>query len=56
MYDNPYLELASSIIGTAAVLAAITPNTWDNKIVQVARNVLDLFAFNWGGGKNAAGK
>lgn len=44
--------IASSIVGTAAVIAAATPNTTDDGIVSAARKVLDLLAFNVGFAKN----
>lgn len=47
-----YYPLATSVVGTAAIAAALTPNTFDNKIVAFLRCVLDFFAANFLNAKN----
>lgn len=47
-----YYPLVSSVVGTAAIAAALTPNTFDNKIVAFARAVLDFVAANFLNAKN----
>lgn len=46
-------DVASSVVGTAAIIAAVTPTPKDDGIVFVARKVLDLLAFNVGAARNA---
>ena len=41
-----------SVIALAAVIAAITKNEWDNKVVDILRKIVDIIAFNFGGAKN----
>lgn len=40
------LAVASSVIAIAAIIAKYTPNTWDNKVVQFLRNLIDWLAQN----------
>lgn len=44
--------IASSVVGTAAVIAAATPTPKDDEWVAKARKVLDLLAFNVGNARN----
>lgn len=46
--------IASGVVSTAAVVAAITPTPKDDSAVAAARKVLDFFAFNFGNARNAA--
>ena len=41
-----------SVIALAAAIAAVTKNEWDNKVVAVLRQIVDIFALNFGGAKN----
>lgn len=45
-------DVASSVIGTAAVIAAVTPTPKDDVILAIVRRVLDLIGFNIGFAKN----
>ena len=47
-------NVATSVVATASVIAAITPTPVDNAALIVARKVLDLVAFNFAGAKNQA--
>lgn len=47
-------NIATSVVATASVIAAVTPTPVDNAALIVARKVLDIFAFNFGGAKNQA--
>lgn len=47
------LAVASSVIGTASVIAALTPTPKDDGIIAVARKVVDFLAFNFGSARNA---
>jgi len=42
-----YLNLALQIIGVASVIANVTPNGSDNKIIKIIDNVLNIFAANY---------
>jgi hypothetical protein len=46
------LDIVTSVVGTASVIAAITPTPKDDAIVAKVRKVLDLFAFNFWNAKN----
>jgi hypothetical protein len=46
------LSIATSVIGTAAIIAAVTPNKWDNIVVKVLRTIVDTLAMNVGNAKN----
>lgn len=41
------------LIGAASMLAMATPNKMDNVILKFLREVLDIFAMNFGNAKNA---
>lgn len=47
-----YLQIASYIIATAAVIAAMTKNEVDNIWVARIRKVIDVLAINVGNAKN----
>lgn len=42
----------SQLVTAAAMLAVVTPNSFDNKILKFLRGVLDLFAMNFWNAKN----
>ncbi len=44
--------VATSVVGTAALIAAMTPTPKDDGIVAKAKKVLDFFAGNFGFAKN----
>lgn len=46
------LEIAAYAISAAAVIAAWTPNKWDNVVVAALRKVLDVVGQNYGNAKN----
>lgn len=46
------LEIAAQVIAIAAIVAALTPNTWDNKVAKGLRAILDIVAVNVGNAKN----
>jgi len=47
-----YYMIASAVIGTAAMIAAITPSPRDNQVVGVLRRIIDFIGFNFGFAKN----
>ena len=49
-----WLELLGTLIGVASAIAAVTPTPKDNVVLGVLRKVLDIFALNVGGAKNAS--
>lgn len=51
-FDN-ILMLATSIVGTAAIIASMTPTPKDDGIVRLLKKVLDFLAMNVGKAKNA---
>jgi len=48
-----YLEIAGSVIATAAVIATFTPSPVDNGVLVILKKILDVFAMNFGKAKNA---
>ena len=44
--------IATSVVGTAALIAAITPTPKDDAILAKAKKVLDFLAGNFGFAKN----
>lgn len=50
-FDSPWYGVLTSLIATASVAAAITPNKFDGKILQFLRDVIDLMAVNFGNAK-----
>lgn len=49
-----WLEILSTVIALAGVITAATPSPKDNAVLLVVRKVLDIFALNIGGAKNAS--
>ena len=49
-----WMEILGTLIGIASAIAAVTPTPKDNVVLGVVRKVLDIFALNVGGAKNAA--
>ncbi|MBY6093838.1 hypothetical protein [Ferrimonas balearica] len=47
-----WLELVLAIWPLLAFIAAVTPNEYDNKAVQMLRDLLDKLAMNFGHAKN----
>jgi hypothetical protein len=47
------LQAASSIVGTASVIAALVPSPKVQGALSKARAVVDFLAFNFGNAKNA---
>mgnify|MGYP000146098630 CR=1 FL=1 len=45
-------DVATSVIGTAAVIASVTPTPKDDAIVAPIKKLLDFLAFNFGHAKN----
>ena len=46
------ITIALSVVGTAALIAAVTPTPKDDAIVAQLRKVVDFLAANWGNAKN----
>jgi len=46
------LQIATQVIGVAALLASFTPNTSDNAIVDAILKVINFFGANFGKAKN----
>lgn len=46
------LQAASSIVGTASVIAALVPNPKVQGVLTKVRTVVDFLAFNFGNAKN----
>lgn len=49
-----WVEILSTLIALAGVITAATPSPKDNVVLGVVRRVLDIFALNVGGAKNAS--
>lgn len=49
-----WLEILGAVIGLASAVAAITPTPKDNAVLVVVRKVVDIFALNFGGARNAS--
>ena len=47
MSTENIIMIATSIVTIASIIANITPNETDNKIVAFIKKVVDLFAINW---------
>ena len=45
-------NIATSVVATASVIAAVFPMPQVNPVLVVVRKVLDIFAFNFGAAKN----
>ena len=48
-----YADIISSVIGTFAVAASMTPNKVDDKILGILLDVVNFLGFNIGRAKNA---
>lgn len=48
-------EVISSIVTIAGMIAALTPNKYDNLAAKVLRAIIDALALNFGGAKNKPG-
>jgi len=46
-----YFELATSIIGVASIIAAITPTPADDGVLLVIKRIISIFALNVGHAK-----
>lgn len=46
------LVVATSVIGTAAVIATMTPNEADNKVVDLLLKAINFLGANFGKAKN----
>ena len=46
------LQVATSVVAAAALLTAVTPNKWDNVVVKILRQVLNVLALNVANAKN----
>lgn len=46
------LSIATTVIGVFAAIAAVTPNTKDNKIAQFLLDIVNLLGANVGNAKN----
>lgn len=49
-----WMVILTSLISLAGVITAATPTPKDNVVLGVVRKVLDIFALNIGGAKNAS--
>jgi hypothetical protein len=47
-----WISLATSIVGTFAIIAAKTPNTVDNRIAQFIMDAINFLGANLGKAKN----
>lgn len=47
-----YLDVLTSVIGSFALFAAITPNKYDNIVAQVLRVIVDFLGANFYNAKN----
>lgn len=45
-------DIATSVVGTAAVIAAVTPTPKDDAVLAIVRKLLDFIGFNIGFAKN----
>lgn len=50
-----WLAAATSVIGSAAIVATLTPNKSDDKIVQKALSIINFIGANVGKAKNNNG-
>ena len=47
-----YLQIATSIVGIASMVAALTPSPADDGVLRAVRKALDFLAFNFGNASN----
>jgi len=50
-----WLAAATSVVGSAAIVATLTPNKSDDKIVQKALSIINFIGANVGKAKNNNG-
>ena len=50
-----WLAAATSVVGSAAIVATLTPNKSDDKIVQKALSIINFIGANVGKAKNNDG-
>jgi hypothetical protein len=48
-----YLPLLLQVVGLFAAISAVTPNTWDNQVMQMISNTINVLGLNVGYAKNA---
>lgn len=46
------IDIATSVVGTAAVIASVTPNKTDDTIIGTVKKVVDFIGFNFGHARN----
>ena len=46
------VNIATSVVAAASLIAALTPGEADNRIVSTVRKIVDLLALNVGNAKN----
>ena len=46
------LAIVTSVVGTFALVATMTPNKSDDRVVQVIMDVVNFLGANWGKAKN----
>lgn len=51
--DQPWYHAFTSMVASAAVIAALTPSKADNVVLKWLKFIIDIVGFNWGGAKNA---
>jgi len=47
-----YLLIASSVVGSFALIATLTPNETDDKVVNILLKVINFLGANFGKAKN----
>ena len=48
------LEVATQVVGAAALVTALTPTPVDNAVLGVIKTILNVVGANWGGARNEA--
>ena len=43
-----WLPVITSVVGSFALIATMTKNKWDNKLVQVLSNIVNFLGANFG--------
>lgn len=51
-----YLPIAVSVVGTFSLIATMTPNKTDDKIIQVLLDIVNFLGANFGKAKNDPAK
>lgn len=52
LFSGDTLQVMTSVVGTAAVIAATLPSPKARGIIGFIRKLIDIFAFNFGNAKN----